>query len=166
MNRRQISALLILKELGIGYKMESFADRLSVQKSLYLAQAAGVDLGHYYNWYLRGPYSPTVTQDIFDAIENYDVATQIKEWELDQKTREGLSKLSTSFQPKEETAQPDWLELLASVHFLVKRQQVSTANPLALKSKLESYSKFFSEKQVSAALQQLQAAELLPATHA
>ena len=119
MNRRQISALLVLRELEIKQQMESFDERLSVQKSIYLAQASGVDLGHYFNWYLRGPYAPSLTQDVFDAVQNYDMAAMSQGWILDEKTRSKLSKLRQGFEPPESLSKPSWLELLASVHFLI-----------------------------------------------
>jgi len=155
MNRRQVSALLMLKELGIKYEMESFDERLSVQKSVYLAQAAGADLGHYFNWYLRGPYSPSLTQDVFDAIQNFDADASTQGWELDAATRARLVTLRTSFDPPGALPQPSWLELLASVHFLIDRHQVSAADPDSITTQLARFGKTFTRDQVSEALQRL-----------
>lgn len=167
MNRRQVSALLVLKELGIKSKMESFADRLSVQKGVYLAQATGVDLGHYFNWYLRGPYAPSLTQDVFDAIQNYDTGAASKGWQLDPKTRTTLSKLRQSLKPPATLAHAAWLwlELLASVHFLIDRKQVLTRDPGTLTSQLAKFGKRFTRTQVAEAVQRLEEAGLLPKPH-
>lgn len=161
MNRKQISALLVLRELGIQHHMGSFSDRLRVQKSVYLAQEAGVDLGHHYSWYLRGPYSPTLTQDVFDAIENHEPDAVLPGWELDSATRERLSTLRTAFSHPNLT-ESQWLELLASTHFLISRRQVAECDATTLQTQLKKFRKDFSESQVQDALDQLQAAGLLP----
>lgn len=166
MNRRQVSGLLVLKELGIEPQMESFADRLSVQKSIYLAQAGGIDLGHYFNWYLRGPYSPSLTQDVFDAIQNYDANAVTQTWELDNTTRVKLAAIRGIFDPPQDLERPGWLELLASVHFLIERKQVVNAEPDVLRAQLAKYEKHFTLEQVAESRRRLQAAGLLSLTHA
>jgi len=166
-NRRQVSALLVLTELGVKHQLESFSDRLTIQKSVYLAQAAGVDVGHYFNWYLRGPYAPTLTQDVFDAVQNYDTSTVAQEWQLDQGSHAKLSKLRTAFAAAPASlTQPLWLELLASVHFLLDRRQVESADPSVLQAQLLKYKKPFTVDQVTSALQKLRAVGLLPAATA
>lgn len=164
MNRRQVSALLVLRELGIEPGMEFFADRLSVQKSIYLAQAAGVQLGHHYNWYLRGPYSPSLTQDVFDAIENSELPLSLEGWELDSGTRKTLSALRERFSAPPNLSRPLWLELLASTHFLVDRKQVAAADADVLTDQLRKFGKNFTAEQVLEALRRLQSAGLLAAS--
>lgn len=161
MNRRQISALLVLKELGIKYEMESFEERLSVQKSMYLAQAAGVNIGHYFNWYLRGPYSPGLSKDVFGAIQNYNADTATDGWELDQGTRTKLGKLKKAFEPPTPLKKPTWLELLASVHFLIDRKQVASREPRSLMAQLAKYRKVYTQEQVTEALKRLRNIGLL-----
>lgn len=163
MNRRQVSALLILQELGIKYQMETFSDRLSVQKAIYLVQAAGTDLGHYYNWYLRGPYSPSLSQDVFGAIQNYDVPAALKEWDLDSATKARLGKLRSCLQSPPQLELSSWLELLASIHFLVERRQVEAVDEDALTEKLLKYGKRFTRDQVVEALSRLRTAKLISA---
>lgn len=163
MNRKQISALLVLKELGIQHHMASFADRLTVQKSVYLAQAAGVELGHHYNWYLRGPYSPSLTQDVFDALDTHDADSILDGWELDSETREKLSRLKVWFTPSADLPHPLWLELLASTHFLITRKQVATQNAGKLVKQLKKFDKDFTKAQVQTALKKLRSAGLLDA---
>ena len=68
MDRRQIAAVLTLKWLGVEFKLETFTDRLIAQKAIYLAQTVGADLGYFYGWYLRGPYCPALTEDLFGAV--------------------------------------------------------------------------------------------------
>lgn len=155
MNQKQVGALLVLKELDITHRMESFEDRLSVQKSIYLAQAAGVGLGHFFNWYLRGPYSPTLTQDVFDAIQNFDPSTALQGWELDKATRARLTALRGSFAPPAGLAKPSWLELMASVHYLIDRNQAEGGDADTLRCQLAKYNKVFSTPQVLEAMTRL-----------
>lgn len=157
MNQSQVSVLLILQELGIKYQMESLVDRLIVQKGIYLAQAAGIDLGHYFNWYLRGPYSPNLTGDVFDATQNYDAAAVIKRWELDATTRTKLAKLRACLAPPPSLDQSVWLEFMASVYFLIDRRQVPAADPDLLISQLAKYGKAFTRSQAVEALRRLRA---------
>jgi len=56
MDRQQIGVKLTIDGLNLPFKIDGFQDRLIMQKSVYLAQAAGVHLGYYYHWYLYGPY--------------------------------------------------------------------------------------------------------------
>lgn len=161
MNQKQVGALLVLKELGITNKMETFDDRLCVQKSIYLAQAAGVALGHFFNWYLRGPYSPTLTQDVFEAIQNYDPDAALQGWGLDDATRTRLAGVKAALAPQGELPLPAWLELLASVHYLLDRGQAEGTDPEALRGQLERYKKFFTTDQISAGLRCLRGAGLL-----
>jgi uncharacterized protein YwgA len=55
MDRQQIGLKLTLDALSLPARLDTFADRLVVQKAIYLAQVAGVQLGYHFHWYLRGP---------------------------------------------------------------------------------------------------------------
>lgn len=52
--------------------VQSFQTRILLQKTIFILQEIGLNLGYDYNWYLRGPYSPQLTADAFE-IQN-DVA--------------------------------------------------------------------------------------------
>jgi hypothetical protein len=151
-NRQQISVLLALKDLGITQRVESFDDRLSIQKSIYLAQAAGANLGHHFAWYLRGPYSRDLARDVLDALQCDDLATETVGWELDDATRAKLSTLRAALEPPATLPKPSWLELLASVHFLIDRKQVPSMDSAAIETRLRKYDKTFPEVQVQEAL--------------
>ena len=64
MDRQQIGVKLAIDGLKLPFVIDTFMDRLIMQKAVYLAQAAGVNLGYYYHWYLHGPYSPSLTRDV------------------------------------------------------------------------------------------------------
>src|SRR5437762_1233304 len=94
MDRQQIATKLALDALGLPIRLNSFDDRLILQKSVYLAQAAGIQLGYHFQWYLRGPYSPMLTKDAFaiDA-EASRQATSSQEWKLDEESSKRLEAL-------------------------------------------------------------------------
>lgn len=56
---------------GRRFDPRTFAGRLRIQKAVYLLKALGHPVArHYcYNMYLRGPYSPQLTQDYYRLVE-------------------------------------------------------------------------------------------------
>jgi hypothetical protein len=55
-----------LKNLGIDANLNTFAERVRVQKMVYMLKQFGADLGFGFTWYLRGPYSPSLTKTLFN----------------------------------------------------------------------------------------------------
>jgi hypothetical protein len=89
MNRRQIALKLVLDALGIAPTMDSFDQRLALQKTIYLAQQMGVSLGYQFSWYRRGPYSADLTADAFANI-----GTQLPEgWGIDDGIQAKVAKM-------------------------------------------------------------------------
>ena len=126
MDRQQIALKLAADGLGLDFKIESFQDRLILQKAIYLVQAARVHLGYHYQWYLHGPYSPSLTRDEYavaaDCARGLDDS---KGWNLDKQSRKRLEGLRTLVKSRRRAHLARELELLASVHFLITRQQVA-----------------------------------------
>ncbi len=164
MNRQQLNTTLTLKALGVPLRMDSFDDRLIVQKALYLAQAAGHDCGHFFRWYLRGPYSPDVTRDVFGIIADIDGGMDDSgQWQLDELADGRLARVRRLIPAGDPAATARHLELLASVHFLVSRNQVPEANAGPLVDLLAKYDKDFSSDEVKEALRELRTHRLLSA---
>ena len=66
MNKGRILLKLVLDNIGLGnLELDTFLKRLRLQKKIYLLQLTGLDSGYRYNWYLRGPYCPSLTEDAF-----------------------------------------------------------------------------------------------------
>lgn len=163
MDRQQIALRLSLRELGIELDMGSFDRRLIVQKAAYLAQAAGVGLGYYFRWYLRGPYSPDLTSDAFgiqdELVANNDEA---ESWVLDDRSQSRLRDLGPLLSPPSGQDKARYLERLASIHFLVSRNQVGGDSPEQVQTVLECNGKNYNLPEVNQALDQLRKHELLP----
>jgi uncharacterized protein YwgA len=158
MDRQQIGVKLAMDALGLGFQIDNFRDRLIMQKTVYLAQAAGVNLGYYYHWYLHGPYSPSLTRDEF-AIDA-DIASAMDEskgWKLDDKSSQRLQEIRSIFAEAEVDRErlARKLELLASVHFLIDREQASEVDTSRITATLRSFNKPFTEDDVTNALREL-----------
>ena len=121
MDKNHILLKLVLDKIGFGdIKIEDFTARKILQKKIYLLQLMGIDLGYRYNWYLYGPYCPALADDTFtlrDEIRYYD---EFKNYELNSKTNSKFKKLNKITIPPDtpETSEPEWLELVASLHYL------------------------------------------------
>ena len=161
MDRRQIATLVTLRELGLKAEIRTFEQRLIVQKSVYLVQAAGLDLGYFYHWYLRGPYSPDLSRDLFPAAD--EVEGGERSWErcsLDAPSQRRLADLKPLFTARDGMSAAGWLELLASVHFLVVRQGLAPA-PKVVARRLQLAGKNFDDRNATRALSELRGASLL-----
>jgi hypothetical protein len=118
---KQIALKLILDELGVDHGIRDIEDRKSIQKAIYMGQVVGADLGYNYGWYVKGPYSPQLARDYYDlnfAMETGD--EDFKDRHLPPSAREKLKSLKPLLEvPKGcPLRQDDWLEAIASYHFL------------------------------------------------
>ena len=156
MERRQIGLRLVLDQLRLPVQVGSFEDRLILQKAVYLAQAAGVHLGYYFRWYLRGPYCPSVAEDGFCvAAELAQDVDDSKGWSLDAASTERAMGIRGLVTGGDRTALAKRLELLASVHFLIDRKQVSGQSPEKIAAVLKKFGKDFDANDVRLALGEL-----------
>ena len=156
MDRQQIGLNLAVEGLKLPFQINTFEDRLILQKAMYLAQAAGVNLGYYYHWYLHGPYSPSLTRDEY-AI-GFELSQDINDsegWKLDNESQVRLKKLQNLIPKGNRPEVRNKLELLASVHFLINRRQVRQNDAREIAATLERFKKDFSEKEVKKALREL-----------
>jgi len=155
MDRQQISLKLTLDALGVPLRLDSFDDRMVLQKTIYLCQRAGVYLGYRYNWYLRGPYSPDLTRDAFELhakqTSGFDEAVG---WKLDGASIERLNRVSSLWKSRREDERPRWLELLASVLFLQRSYDGRDKDAAGLREILMRNEKYYSEDEIRQALQE------------
>lgn len=156
MDRQQIGVKLTIDGLKLQFQIKSFQDRLIMQKAVYLAQAAGVNLGYYYHWYLYGPYSPSLTRDEY-AIDA-DISAGMDEskgWKLDDRSSQRLEEIRAIFTEPERGKLAKNLELLASVHFLIDRRKITVDDADRITATLRRFKKDFSEEEVKNAVGEL-----------
>lgn len=127
MEQAQVALKLLLDELGIAGTIGTVRERKTVQKAVYLAQAAGVDLGYRYNWYVMGPYSPGLTRDYFALDEALKAGESSGSFELQDVVKARLAKAKplVAVPAEFDLGLSEWLELVASVHFLIVKQRLS-----------------------------------------
>ena len=162
MDRQQISVKLTADCLGLPFKIESFQDRLIMQKAIYLAQAAGIQLGYFYHWYLHGPYSSSLTRDEYAIALDADM-DESKGWKLDNVSLQKLEKIRTLFSESERDKLARKLELLASVHFLIDQKKVSKIDSDKITETLKRFNKPFNKQEVVEAIEELKEYDLLTA---
>lgn len=156
MDRQQIGLKLAMDSLEIPVQMGTFENRLVLQKAVYLAEAAGVALGYHFRWYLRGPYCPLLASDGFSVeTETARCEKEAQRWTLDAVSRKNLKQLRRTIDLKpDDMVLSSWLELLASVHFLVARKQVAGDTDKILHA-LRKFGKCYTLAQVATARSRL-----------
>lgn len=102
----------LLKRLG-NFDLWNFKGRLLFQKRIYLLQALGLDLKYRFSWYIRGPYSPSLTKDGFALIPIYN---ELPTEPLTQNEQQIITRFLNWLSLKKEDE--EWLELVSSIHFL------------------------------------------------
>jgi uncharacterized protein YwgA len=115
-----VKLLTYLELVGQQLKLKLFEDRLALQKVTYLLQEAGVDLGYTFTWYVRGPYSPSLTRDAYQLVNFTVDSKQLPQPEVtDAKKIQTISRLIQSVEGSDPSREY-WLELLGSLHFVAK----------------------------------------------
>lgn len=161
MDERQIGLALSLKEVGVNSDVSGFDSRLILQKTVYLLEEAGIRLGYSFTWYIRGPYSPGLTRDLYELASNKE---DVAGWVLDSHSKalaERLRPLFVTAAKGESGATAKHLELLASVHYLATRRRLNINDAEEATTQLAQKGKLFSEEEVSEAIYGLRQVQLL-----
>ncbi len=120
MNPSQIVLKLVLDAVKQPLELDTFEQRLTIQKKLYLTQLTGLDLAYRFGWYLHGPYSRELTRDAFRLKEEMELG----ERDFENETLGAFARKRVEQAPEIWANKPDgigdddWLELLASLHYL------------------------------------------------
>lgn len=137
-------AIACLKALGFKPSVGDFEDRLKVQKVIYLLKLKGVDAGFKYNLYVRGPYSPDLTQEIYSNSAGFEgLHTGAR---LTQKEAEIVHELKERFEMKSSL-----LEVAATYGYYVAEEGL---DPIAALKSVKRLKPFFSEAQIAVGISQ------------
>lgn len=103
----------LLKRIGT-FNLGTFGGRLVLQKTIYLLQSYGLNLGYNFSWYIHGPYSPQLTKDAFRLQNIYSQipAAEFTDPKIERRLTEFLKFVG------DKKTDGDWLEQLACTHFL------------------------------------------------
>src|SRR4030042_5617520 len=124
----------LLKRIGNFEPSQFHADfnaRLILQKTVYLLEQFGLNIGYYFSWYLRGPYSPSLARDAYELTKSYPEVQVVKFADFSKEERfcEFLSFI------KPIAKDYSCLEKIASIHFLFKVYPRSSSMDIFAKAK-------------------------------
>jgi len=163
MDVQQIGVKLTFDALRLPLQVNTFDDRLIAQKAICLAQAAGLQLGYHFHWYLRGPYSPSLTKDLYAASQAVAQGDDSATWDLDQLSADNLARIRPLFEQQDRTRLAFRLELLASTWYLIKQHRISASDLPEIQRVLKLFGKTFSEHHVREGVEDLKRYGLIPA---
>ena len=119
MSNKLLALKLILDAMGVGTGIDDVDARKEKQKAIYLAKILGVDLGYSYGWYVRGPYSPSLANDYYELQSSQeDFTGHTLKKDIQTKMDNFQTNLLQSEHRPKNMENHDWLELLASWHYL------------------------------------------------
>lgn len=129
-----------LKALGdFKPSINRFEDRLKIQKMVYLLELKGLNLGFGFGPYVRGPYSPDLTKEIYGRQGDFEkLRTDV---ELTAKEVEAVRELKELFQMKSSL-----LEVAATYGYYVHAERLDPITALKNVKKVKS---FYSEAQIA-----------------
>lgn len=131
--------IAFFKELGFAFDISRFDDRLIAQKLVCLLDLKGVDLGYSCSLYVRGPYSPDLTQDLYAFPAEF--AALDSGSRLTPQEKETAGELGRIFGLK-----PVALEVGATYGYYTLRQG---SDPLEAVRQVKRLKPFYSEAQVA-----------------
>jgi len=142
-----------MKELDKKLKVENFEDKLVVQKTTCLLKLLGFDMGYRFSLYVRGPYSPDLTNDLYG---NKGIVESLKtNYTISAKEKGLIAKVADA----SNNLDPTLLEIMATYAFLSKECGMRGKEALAELKKLKP---FYSEAKIAVGVSR--AKQLFPAT--
>lgn len=103
----------LVKRIYSDFNMDSFSNRLKIQKMIFLMRSFKLDLGYYFQLYLRGPYCTNLTRDAYQ-IEDWKNVKLVK---FDNEEDEKLFKNFLEFYSKKKN-NVSWLEIASTLLLL------------------------------------------------
>lgn len=135
-NREKVIACF--QELGFKLNIAEFRDRLIAQKLVCLLELKGVNTGYPCSIYVRGPYSPDLTKDLFDHMDEF-VSFQTKV-SLTPEESEKVRELKRLF-----GLSPNLLEVGATFGYFLNKD----LDPGESLKRLKQLKPFLSEKEIA-----------------
>ena len=158
MRDRLIDLKLCLDEIG-GLQVSTPEDRIGMQKKIYLLQETGrVNLGYGFKWFIKGPYSSGLTEDMSDLwLREEWVIEDAAKCELKDEVLEKINYIKPLLEIEnldEQLKKHEWSVLLASIHFL--KNKVCKSDEEELKETIREQFPQYTNKQVCLAKEMLE----------
>jgi len=131
--------IAFFKELGFRFDVSKFDDRLIAQKLVCLLDIRGIDLGYSCSLYVRGPYSPDLTLDLYAFTREFETLETGSR--LTPQEKEVTGELGRIFGLK-----PVSLEVGATYGYYTLRQG---SDPLEAVRQVKQLKPFYSEAQIA-----------------
>ncbi len=164
MNQRLIGIYLVMKELLGSFSLNSFDNRLFLQRTIYLLQILGIDLRFRFAWHLRGPHSDALALCAFEINSSEKMKTDFNSLILRPEVLQILERLVQWMEKKPtDLSKSRWLELLSSIHYLKHISQPSpSVTPISVRKYLKITNTLeFCEQDIRAAWEVLNEAGLI-----
>ena len=101
-------------------RKDTFDDRIICQKKIFLLQSLGTDLGYTYNWYVHGPYSPSLKNYVYNNLELL-ASNDFSKYSLTSVVIDNINKVNELLEDKRsDFGVASWYELLASLLYIKK----------------------------------------------
>ena len=128
MEEKEIALKLVLDAIGEDTSISSVDDRVRLQKAVYICQELGIPLGYNYSWYVKGPYSTSLTQDYYSlnaALSLGDDNAHGLALNDSLANRVAVVRTCLAHPENLQVAKHHWLEALCSLHYLLKHSRKS-----------------------------------------
>jgi hypothetical protein len=134
-----------------GGRMDTFQQRMFNQKAVFMLSRIGVpDLDYPFNWYVRGPYSPELTfqlyesQAMLDHIEKGDIAPILKpQDERPFLSFSGLLQDLKNIDPETELELK--MEMIASIIYLAEQIPAGKDKPTVIREAIPRLKEHFKD---------------------
>jgi uncharacterized protein YwgA len=133
-------AIACLKAVGIKPKVDLFGDRIKIQKAIFLLEQKGIEMGFNYGLHLRGPYSPTLTHEIYAHQE------EVEKLQTHETLNEAEQKKIKEYIEIFDDSEASILEVAATYALFAYKYRFDSVSAT---KKVREMKKFYSEKQLA-----------------
>ena len=133
-------AIACFKAIGLTPKVGSFQDRLVIQKAIYLLQQKGIKMGFGYGLHVRGPYSPSLTKEIFGNVK------KIEKLETSEKLTSVEGKIVEEFNELFSGLTPSMLEIAATYSYFTMELH---EDPITAQKNVKRIKSFYSAPKIA-----------------
>ena len=136
---KRAKLIACFRVLGFHFNKNEFTDRLIAQKVACLLELKGMDTGYPCNIYVRGPYSPELTQDLFEYSDEF---SKLKtDASLNERESTIVKDLKKIFKMK-----PIFLEIGSTYGYFIKYSHCDPSEAVKLLKRLKP---FYSEADIA-----------------
>lgn len=154
LDQDQSRLMAFLSAMGLEVNMDTFTSRLILQKTVYLLKEFGLDLGYSFGWHIRGPYSATLADDLFECNGLPPFAFEEIVDEIAEGEGERLQGASQALKGYLEDSR--FLEVLASVRYLGRKgNRILGDERAALVTEAQEEKPTFSREEIERAVEVL-----------